>query len=104
MVGREDIEADLECIELNREIGVYDDWEELYGVGDVEWEWEMCAGEGEGVGETDGTLGISGGVPPSVVASARSWLICVVSCWASCDFWVYWDRCVTVSTVWGMDK
>jgi len=30
VVGREDIETDLECIELNREIGeVYDDWEEL---------------------------------------------------------------------------
>ena len=33
-VGREDIET---CIELNREIGdVYDDWEGLYGVGNVE--------------------------------------------------------------------
>jgi hypothetical protein len=73
VVGREDIEADLACIELNRESGeVYDDWEELYGVGDVECEWEICAGDGEGVGETDGTLGISGGVPPSVVASARN--------------------------------
>jgi len=72
VVGREDIEADLACIELNRESGeVYDDWE-VYGVGDVECEWEMCPGDGEGVGETDGTLGFSGCVPPSVVASARS--------------------------------
>lgn len=89
VVGREDIETDLECIELNRETGeVYDDWEALYGVGDV----EMCAGDGDGVGDTEGTFGISGGVTPSVVASARSWLTCVCSCCASWDFWVYWDR------------
>lgn len=89
VVGREDIETDLVCMELNREIGeVYDDWEGLYGVGDV----EMCAGDGDGVGDTEGKFGISGGVPPSVVASARSWLTCVCSCWASWDFWVYWDR------------
>ena len=104
VVGREDIETDLECIELNREIGeVYDDWEGLYGVGDV----EMCAGDGDGVGDTEGKFGISGGVPPSVVASARSWLTCVCSCWASWDFWVYWDRYsndVGISTVQHTEK
>ena len=59
--GREDIEADLECMELNRDRG---DAEELvlYGVGD---------GDGEtGAGVGDSARCDSGVATPRVVANA----------------------------------
>jgi hypothetical protein len=58
--GREDMEADLECMELNRDRGDCAEELVLYGVGD---------GDGEsGVG--DNTRCGSGGVTPRVVANA----------------------------------
>lgn len=64
VVGREDIEADLECIELNRDRGdCVEELALLYGVGDG-------AGEtGAGVGDKVRCVS-EGGVPPKVVANA----------------------------------
>ena len=60
--GREDMEADLECMELNRDKGDCADELVLYGVGE---------GDGEtGVGVGDNALCGSGGATPRVVANA----------------------------------
>lgn len=62
VVGREDIEEDLECIELNRDNGDCAEEVVLYGVGD---------GDGEtGVGVGDNVRCVSGVATPSVVANA----------------------------------
>ena len=78
--GREDIEADLECMELNRDRGDCAEELVLYGVGD---------GDGEtGVGVGDNVRCESGGTP-RVVANAFNWFTSTRSCWHSCDFSVY---------------
>ena len=60
--GRGDMEADLVCMELNRDRGDCVEEAVLYGVGD---------GDGEtGVGVGDNARCGSGGVTPSVVAKA----------------------------------
>jgi len=60
--GREDMEADLECMELNRDRGDCAEELVLYGVGE---------GDGEsGIGVGDNTRCDSGGVTPRVVANA----------------------------------
>ena len=62
VVGREDMEADLECMELNRDKGDCATELVLYGVG-----------EGDGdtwVGVGDNARCGSGGVTPRVVANA----------------------------------
>ena len=61
VVSREDMEADLECIELNRDRG--DSVEELlYGVGDGDDE--------TGIGVGDNVRCVSGVATPRVVANA----------------------------------
>lgn len=62
--GREDIEADLECMELNRDRGDCAEELVLYGVGEGDGE------TGVGVGVGDNALCGSGGVTPRVVANA----------------------------------
>lgn len=65
VVGREDIEADLVCIELNRDKGDCVEEFVLYGVGDGDG--ETCE-TGAGVG--DKVRCVSEGAPPKVVANA----------------------------------
>ena len=60
--GRDDMEADLECMELNRDRGDCAEELVLYSVGD---------GDGDtGVGVGDNARCASGGVTPRVVANA----------------------------------
>ena len=81
VVSREDMEADLECIELNRDRGDCVEELGLYGVGD---------GDGEtGIGVGDKVRCVSGVAMPRVVAKAFNWFTSTRSCWHSCDFSVY---------------